>query len=64
MRILKEEEIYLHDYRDPVEAQHFLARVRHYYNYERPHDAPNCRFPADVFCRQSNARSQSPGSAP
>jgi transposase InsO family protein len=50
---LKDEEMNLREYRDPVEAQLSLERFRHTYNFVRPHQALRYRVPADLFCAKS-----------
>jgi len=50
---LKDEEINLQEYRDPVEAQLSLERFRCTYNFVRPHQALRYRVPADLFCAKS-----------
>jgi putative transposase len=52
---LKDKEMSLREYRDPIEAQFWLERFRHIYNHERPHQALHYRFPGDSFCRKSRA---------
>lgn len=52
-----DEEISLHSYRDPSDAQRSLERFRRTYNFERPHQAIGYRVPADFFCRTSGSRS-------
>jgi transposase InsO family protein len=47
----KDEEISLHNYQDPAEAQYSLERFRRTYNFERPHQALRYFVPAaDLFC--------------
>jgi putative transposase len=53
MWTLKDEEISIRKYRNPIEAQFFLERFRRIYNFERPHQALRYRFPADLFCGKS-----------
>jgi transposase InsO family protein len=50
---LKDEEMSLREYRDPIEAQFWLEHFRHTYNFKRPHQALRYRFPGDSFCRKS-----------
>jgi putative transposase len=50
---LKDEEMNLREYRDPVEAQLSLERFRYTYNFVRPHQALRYRVPADLFCGKS-----------
>jgi transposase InsO family protein len=54
---VKDEEISLHLYSDPSEAQYSLERFRHTYNFERPHQALGYCVPADLFCRKPGSRS-------
>lgn len=51
----KYEEVYLHEYRDPVEAAEALARYRWHYNWERPHQALDYRVPGEVYCERTEA---------
>lgn len=46
----KYEEVYLNDYRDPMEAREALARYRWHYNWERPHQALDYQVPGEVYC--------------
>jgi transposase InsO family protein len=54
MWTLKDEEMNLREYRNPIEAQFSLERFRRIYNFERPHQALRYRLPADLFCRKSD----------
>ena len=47
-RSVKYEEVYLKEYREPVEAERGLRRYFHHYNHERPHQALGYRTPAEV----------------
>jgi len=49
IRTIKEEEIYLHDYRDPADAQAHLDHFREEYNRVRPHQALKYRVPFEVY---------------
>jgi len=49
IRTIKEEEIYLHDYRDPSDAQSLLDLFRQDYNCVRPHQALQYRVPYEVY---------------
>jgi putative transposase len=49
IRTIKEEEIYLHDYRDPADAQSHLDLFRQDYNSVRPHQALKYRVPYEVY---------------
>jgi transposase InsO family protein len=51
----KYEEVYLNQYRDPIEAAQALARYRWHYNWERPHQALACRVPAEVYCQRTDS---------
>jgi len=48
-RSVKYEEVYLHEYGSPKEAQHNLTRYFDFYNHRRPHQALKNRTPADVY---------------
>jgi len=48
-RTVKYEEIYLHDYAGPRQAQQNLERYFNFYNFERPHQALEYRTPADLY---------------
>src|SRR5512138_2703422 len=48
-RTIKYEEVYLHDYASPKEAQHQLANYIHFYNFERPHQALDYQTPAQFY---------------
>jgi putative transposase len=54
---ITDEEISLHSYCDPGEAQRSLERFRQTFNFERPHQTLGYRVPADFFCRTSGSRS-------
>lgn len=49
IRTIKEEEIYLHDYRDPADAQAHLDLFRQDYDRVRPHQALKYRVPYEVY---------------
>ena len=49
IRTIKEEEIYLHDYCDPPDAQSHLDLFRQDYNRVRPHQALKYRVPYEVY---------------
>jgi putative transposase len=48
-RSVKYEEVYLHDYGSPREAQQDLGRYFNFYNLARPHQALDYRTPADLY---------------
>ena len=48
-RSVKYEEVYLHDYASPREARQSLRRYFHFYNFERPRQALDCRTPAELY---------------
>jgi len=49
IRTIKEDEIYLHDYLDPLDAQSHLDLFRQDYNLVRPHQALKYRVPYEVY---------------
>ena len=49
IRTIKEEEIYLHDYYDPSDAQSHLDLFQQDYNHVRPHQALKYRTPYEVY---------------
>jgi len=49
IRTIKEEEIYLHDYLDPLDAQQQLDKFRQDYNHVRPHQALKYKTPYMVY---------------
>jgi len=49
IRTIKEEEIYLNDYLDPLDAQQKLEKFRQDYNHERPHQALKYKTPYMVY---------------
>jgi putative transposase len=48
-RSVKYEEVYLHDYQTPAEAQLGLGRYFEFYNHQRPHQGLDYRTPAEVY---------------
>ena len=50
-RSVKYEEVYLHDYGSPREAQQNLGRYFNFYNFDRPHQALDYHTPADLYCQ-------------
>lgn len=48
-RSVKYEEVYLHDYESPRQAQQGLSKYLDFYNYERPHQSLSYRTPAEVY---------------
>jgi len=48
-RSLKYEEIYLRDYRTPVELEAGVDRYFRFFNHERPHQSFDYRTPAEVY---------------
>ena len=48
-RSLKYEEVYLHAYRDLVEARAGIARYIGFYNFERPHQALGYQTPNGFY---------------
>jgi putative transposase len=52
-RSVKYEEVYLHDYDSPREAQQNLGRYFNFYNFERPHQALDYHTPADLYYQDS-----------
>jgi len=48
-RSVKYEEVYLHDYGSPREAQQNLGRYFNFYNFDRPHQTLDYRTPADLY---------------
>ena len=49
IRTIKEEEIYLNEYRDPLDAQQKLEKFRLVYNHIRPHQALKYKTPYEVY---------------
>jgi len=49
IRTIKEEEIYLNDYLNPLDAQQKLEKFRQDYNHERPHQALKYKTPYMVY---------------
>lgn len=58
IRSIKEEEIYIHDYRDPLEAQIYLDRYRYNFNHERHHQALNYQVPIEIYSFGAENESQ------
>ena len=48
-RTVKQEEVYIHDYVDGVEAHRNLERYFHFYNETRPHSALGYTPPGNVY---------------
>lgn len=48
-RTMDDEVLSRHEFRDVDDAQHHLARWRHVYNYERPHEALAMQTPASRY---------------
>jgi len=48
-RNVKYEEVYLKEYQTPKEARQNLDQYFKDYNYERPHQSPNDKIPAEVY---------------
>ncbi|ADG06890.1 Integrase catalytic region [Kyrpidia tusciae DSM 2912] len=48
-RSLKQEEVYLHDYRTPKQAREGIARYLEFYNHTHPHQSLGYVTPASVF---------------
>ncbi len=51
-RTVKYEEVYLHDYRNVLEAKRLLAEYFRFYNTERNHQALNYRTPHEVYFKE------------
>jgi putative transposase len=49
IRTIKEEEIYLNEYRDPLDAQQKLEKFRFDYNHVRPHQSLKYKTPYEVY---------------
>ena len=64
-RTIKYEEVYLHEYASPKEANRNLAQYIDFYNYERPHQALDYQPPAQVYgaCRPRTPGVYSPQQA-
>ena len=56
-RSVKYEEVYLHDYDSPRDAQQNLRRYFNFYNYDRPHQSLDYQTPADLYCKDCPAPS-------
>lgn len=54
-RSLKYEEVYLHEYRDGIEANRQLDKYFRFYNEERPHQALGYKTPVAVYRSDSGA---------
>ena len=48
-RSVKYENVYLHDYETPREAESGLTDYFEFYNHQRPHQALGYRTPAEVY---------------
>jgi putative transposase len=48
-RTVKYEEVYLHEYANPKQARHYLARYFDFYNHRRIHQALDYLTPAQVY---------------
>lgn len=48
-RIIKYEEVYLHEYTSPREARHSLSNYIDFYNHDRPHQALDYQTPATIY---------------
>ena len=48
-RTVKQEEVYLKDYQDMVEAEAELSRYFEFYNNVRPHQSLGYRIPREIF---------------
>jgi putative transposase len=48
-RTLKEEEVWLHEYRSLEEARASIGRYIHFYNYERVHSSLGYLTPMEVY---------------
>lgn len=48
-RSVKQEEVYLKEYRDVWEAEESLRRYFEFYNFERPHQSLSYRTPFEVY---------------
>src|SRR6266540_4254298 len=55
-RTLKYEEVYLHEYTSPKEADRQLANYIRFYNLERPHQALDYLTPAQVYAVDSRVQ--------
>jgi putative transposase len=52
-RSLKYEEVYLHDYAGPREAQRSIQQYFFFYNFQRPHQALEYRMPAELYQKEA-----------
>ena len=59
-RTIKYEEVYLHEYTCPREAQRGLSRYLDFYNHERLHQALGYRAPADIYHRNPTEKGDDP----
>jgi transposase InsO family protein len=59
-RSLKDELIYPGDFVSGADLFPALDRYFHFYNYQRPHQAPGYRTPADLFPLRSTRKRSSP----
>ena len=50
-RSVKYEEVYLHEYDSPRDAQQNLRRYFNFYNSDRPHQSLDYRTPAGLYCQ-------------
>lgn len=48
-RTIKQEEVYLKEYTDPLDAYSNLKEYINFYNHERPHSSLNYKTPAQVY---------------
>ena len=48
-RSVKYEEVYLNEYRTPLEAHQRIKQYFHFYNHQRPHQSLNYLTPAEVY---------------
>ena len=48
-RSLKTEEVYLHDYRDVLDAEEGIGRYFSFYNERRPHQSLAYKTPSSVY---------------
>ena len=55
-RTIKYEEVYLKDYRSPLEARQSLSEYINFYNHERFHSSLNDLTPAEVYYKKNNEK--------